>query len=84
MINPENWPLWEKALLYPPMLIGAVSVWLPLAKTPILRPVQIGFIAYFYLFCVFCVWGSPIGCALLAVVAFGLLVFLFLRRKNSN
>jgi hypothetical protein len=84
MTDPENWPLWLKILLFPPMVIGAVSGWLPLAKTPKLRAAQIGCIAYFFLFVIFFGWRSPIGYAIVAVVAFGLLVFLFLRWKNSN
>jgi hypothetical protein len=40
MTDPQNWPLWLKLLLFPPMLIGAVSGWLPLAKTPKLRAAQ--------------------------------------------
>jgi hypothetical protein len=82
MTNPENWPLWLKMLLFPPMLIGAVSAWLPLAKTPKWRTVQIGFIVYFFLCAIFFAWRSIIGYAIVAVVAFGLLVFLFRRRKN--
>jgi len=66
------------------MLIGAFSAWLPLAKTPKWRAAQIGFIAYFFLFAIFFAWKSIIGYAIVAVVALGLLVFLFLRWKNSN
>jgi hypothetical protein len=84
MTDPESWPLWLKILLFPPMLIGAVSAWLPSAKTPKWRAVQIGSIAYFFLFGIFFVWRSIIGYFIVAVVAFGLLVFLFLRRQNSN
>jgi hypothetical protein len=84
MTDPQNWPLWLKLLLFPPMLIGAVLGWLPLAKTPKLRAAQIGCIAYFFLFVIFFAWRSMIGYAIVAVVAFGLLVFLFLRWKNSN
>jgi hypothetical protein len=56
------------------MVIGAVLAWLPLAKTPKRPAVQIGFIDYFFLFAMFFV-GSTIGYAIVAVVAFGLLVF---------
>ena len=66
------------------MLIGAVSAWMPLAKTPKWRAMQVGFIAYFFLFAIFFVWKSIVGYAIVAVVALGLLVFLFLRWKNSN
>jgi len=51
--GPENWPLWSKLMLFPPMLIGAVSAWLPLAETTKWRAVQIGSIAYFFLFVIF-------------------------------
>jgi len=34
MTDPEAWPLWLKILVFPPIVIGAVSAWLPLAKTP--------------------------------------------------
>ncbi len=84
MTDPENWPLWLKILLFPPMVIGAVSGWLPLAKAPKWRAVQIGFITYFFLFVIFFAWRSIIGYAIVAVVAGGMLVFLFLRWKNSN
>jgi hypothetical protein len=84
MTEPESWPLWLKILLFPPMVIGAVSGWLPVAKTPKWRAVQIEFIAYFFLFVIFFAWKSIIGYAIVAVVALGLLVFLFLRWKNSN
>ena len=84
MTDPENWPLWLKALSFPPMVIGAFSAWLPLAKTPKRRAVQIGFITYFFLFLIFFGWRSIIGYAIVALVAFGLLVFLFLRRRNLN
>jgi hypothetical protein len=84
MTNPQNWPLWLKILLFPPMVIGAAQAWLPLAKTPKWRAVQIGFIAYFFLFAILFGWRSPIGYAIVSVVAFGLLAFLFLRWKNSN
>jgi hypothetical protein len=84
MTDPENWPRWLQILLFPPLLIGAVSAWLPWAKTPKWRAMQVGFITYFYLFVIFFAWKSVIGYALVAVVALGLLVFLFLRWKNSN
>jgi len=84
MTDPENWPLWLKLMLFPPMLIGAVGAWLPTAKAPKWRAVQIGSIAYVFLFGIFFVWRSIIGYAFVAVVTFGLLVFLFLRRQNSN
>lgn len=84
MTNPENWPLWLKILSFPPMLVGAVSGWLRLAKTPKVRAVQIGCIAYFFLFVIFFAWRSIIGYAIVAVVALGLLVSLFLRWRNSN
>jgi hypothetical protein len=84
MTDPENWPLWSKLLLFPPMLIGAVSARLPLAETTKWRAVQIGSIAYFFLFAIFFLWGSIIGYAIVAVVAFVLLVFLFLRWRNST
>ena len=60
------------------MLVGAVCGWLRLAKTPKWRAIQIGFIAYFFLFAVFFAWKSVIGYAIVAVAALGLLVFLFL------
>ena len=82
--DPENWPLWLKLLMFPPMLVGAVCGWFPLAKTPKWRATQIGFIAYFFLFVVFFAWKSVIGYAIVAVAALGLLVFLFLRWRNSN
>ena len=53
MTDPENWPLWLRILLFPPMVIRAVSGCLPLAKTPKWRAVQIGFITYFFLFVIF-------------------------------
>ena len=84
MTDPENWPLWLKILLFSPMAIGAYWAWLPMAKTPKWRAMQIWFIAYFFLFAIFFVWRSPIGYAIVAVVAFGLFVFLFLRWRNSN
>jgi hypothetical protein len=84
VIDPENWPLWLKLLMFPPMLVGAVCGWFPLAKTPKWRATQIGFIAYFFLFVVFFAWKSVIGYAIVAVAALGLLVFLFLRWRNSN
>ena len=84
MTDPENWPLWLQILLFPPIVIGAVSAWLPLAETPKWRAVQIGSIAYLFLFAIFFDWKSIIGFAIVAVLAFGLLVFLFLRWRNSN
>jgi len=84
MTDPENWPLWLQLLLFPPMLIGAVSAWLPLAETTKWRAVQIGSIACFFLFGIFFLWRSIVGYAIVAVAAFGLLVFLFLRWRNST
>jgi hypothetical protein len=84
MTDPENWPIWLKLLLFPPMLIGAVSGWLSLAKTPKLRAAQIGFITYFLLFVIFFEWRSIIGYAIAAVAAFGLLVFLISEMENST
>jgi hypothetical protein len=84
MTNPESWPLWLKILLYPPMVIGAASGWLPMAKTPKWRAVQIGFIAYFFLFVIFFAWKSIIGYVIVAVAALGLMIFLLLRWRNSS
>ena len=84
MMDPNNWPLWLRILLFPPMIVGAVCGWLPLAESPKWRGIQIGFIAYFFLFAIFFVWRSVIGYAIVAVIAAGLLVFLFLRWRNSN
>jgi hypothetical protein len=66
------------------MVMGAASAGLPLAKTPKRRAVQIGFITYFFLFGIFFLWRSIVGYAVVAVVAFGQLVFLFPRWKNST
>jgi hypothetical protein len=82
--DPENWPLWLKVLLFPPMVAGAISGWLPIAKTPKWRAVQIGLIAYFFLFAIFFAWKSVIGYAIVALVALGLFFFLFIRWRNSN
>lgn len=82
--NPDNWPLWLKLLLFPPMLVGAFCGWLPLAKTPKWRATQVGFIAYTFLFAIFFAWKSVIGYAGVAVIALGLVVFLFLRWRHSN
>ena len=82
--NPVSWPVWLRIILYPPMLIGAVSGWLPLAKAPKWRVVQIGCIVYFILFAIFVAWKSVIGYAIVAIAALGVVIFLFLRRQNSN
>jgi ligand-binding sensor domain-containing protein len=70
--DPENWPLWLKLLMFP-LAVGVVCGWLRLAETSKWRATQIGFIAYFFLFVGFFAWKSIIGCAIVAVVAVGLL-----------
>ena len=46
MIDPEAWPLWLQFLLFSPMIVGIVSLWLSSAKEPEWRAVQIGCIIY--------------------------------------
>jgi hypothetical protein len=49
MTDPENWPLWLKMLLFPPMVVGALSGWLPMAKKPKWRAVPDWFYCLFFL-----------------------------------
>ncbi len=83
MIDPEHWPLWLKILVFPPMLLGSAFAYLPFAKTPKWRAVQIGCVIYFFLFAILFVWKSRIGYVAVAVSFFGLVVFLFLRWKHQ-
>jgi hypothetical protein len=84
MTDPENWSWWLKVLLFPPMLGGAVCGWLPLAKAPKWRALQIALIAYFFLFVTFFVWKSAVGYVIVVFVSLGFLCFLFIRWRNSS
>jgi hypothetical protein len=85
MIDPENWPLWLKLLAFPPLAVGGWSMWVPLSKTPKWRRLQIASIVYLFLFAIFFVWKQPlVGFAAIGIGAVTLIVFLCLRRQNSN
>ena len=84
MTDPDKWPVWVQIILFTPGIIGASSVWLPLAKSSRLRTIQLSCMAYTILFAVFFLWKSVIGYAIVALVAAGFMVFLFLRRQDSN
>ncbi len=84
MIDPEAWPLWLQFLLFSPMIVGIVSLWLSSAKEPKWRAVQIGCIIYAFAFVIFVVWKSVIGYAVAALSALGFVIFLFLKRRKSN
>ena len=84
MIDPENWPLWLKLLAFPPLAVGGWSMWV-LSKTPKWRRLQIASIVYLFLFAIFFVWKQPlVGFAAIGIGAVTLIVFLCLRRRNSN
>jgi amino acid permease len=85
MTDPENWPLWLKLLTFPPLALGGWSMWVPLSKIPEWRRLQIACMVYLCLFAIFFAWKQPlIGFAAIGIGAITLIVFLYLRRQNSN
>jgi len=85
MTDPENWPLWLKLLAFPPIAVGGWSMWAPLSKTPRWRRFQISCIVYLFLFAIFFTFKQPlIGFVVIGVGTVILMVYLFLKRQNSN
>lgn len=67
------------------MMVGALSMWTFLAKSPLVRRIQIACIVYLWLFAIFFAWDKPVvGFAVIAVGGIALLVFLYLRRQKSK
>jgi hypothetical protein len=85
MTDPNTWPLWLQLLAYPPMMVGAVSMWISLVKARPWRHIQIACIIYFWLFAIFFGWGKPvIGFAAIAIGLVALLVFLYVRNQEGK
>lgn len=85
MIDPDKWSIWLKLLFFPPLIAGALCMWVypSLAKSPKVRRVQIALMAYAGVFGAFA-WNVIAGtlAALLAVLA--VLIFLTIRWRHSK
>jgi hypothetical protein len=82
MTDPKAWPLWLQLIAFPPMMIGAVSMWTSLLKGRPWRQIQIACIIYLWLFAIFFGWNQPLlGFVLIAVGLVALAVFFYVRRQ---
>ena len=85
MIDPDKWSIWLKLLFLPPVVAGALCLWVypSLAKSPKVRTVQIALMIYAVVFGAF-VWNAIAGAIAVTLAVLAALIFLTIRWRHSK